>query len=369
MKVLFDYQIFLAQRFGGINRYFVEIAKLNSSTVSVERIIPDINFTELSSKSSFLSTVFQRILAKFGITGNKSLRDFSNKVNVRIGKNDFDIFHPTYYSAYFLKYLKKPFVITVYDMIHEIYNETVLSTDFTSSNKFLLCQKASHIIAISEKTKEDLINVFSIPSDKITVTLLASDFENVSPRRPTVEYIPKQYILFVGGRGSYKNFYFAAVALAEVLKADPNLHLLCTGHAFSAEEVATLSRLGIEQQVCQVFLKDDSELAWAYRHARLFIFPSLYEGFGFPLLEAFACSCPVISSNGGSLPEVGGDAALYFNPKSISEIRSVAYKALYDEPLRTEMIAKGHVRLKLFSWDKCRMETVEVYKKIMALKA
>ena len=109
---------------------------------------------------------------------------------------------------------------------------------------------------------------------------------------------------------------------------------------------------------------NDQELAWAYQHAELFIFPSLYEGFGFPVLEAFAKGCPVIASNGGSIPEVGGDGALYFNPKNIKEIREVAGQVLYNKALKKELVEKGAAVFKKFNWEKCRQQTIEVYRSL-----
>jgi glycosyltransferase involved in cell wall biosynthesis len=277
----------------------------------------------------------------------------------------FDILHPTYYDKYFLEYTSKPFVLTVYDMIHEIYTEYFSLQDPITKNKKILCDKASRIIAISEQTKQDLIDIFKIPEEKIDVTLLASDFGSVSLVKPIIQREMKKYILFVGNREGYKNFYFTVIALVDILLGDKNIELLCTGRPFTKDEITFLSNFGVQDRVYNIYLNNDNELAWIYANAELFIFPSLYEGFGFPLLEAFANECPVVSSSGGSLPEVGGDAALYFNPKSTREIQDATANVLYNSATRTQLIGKGEKQLAKFTWDKCRTETVEVYKKVL----
>jgi len=154
------------------------------------------------------------------------------------------------------------------------------------------------------------------------------------------------------------------MALSAILKNDKDIQLLCTGHPFSDEELSFFKDFGIEKQVISIYLENDGGLAWAYQNAELFIFPSLYEGFGLPLLEAFASSCPVVSSTGGSLPEVGGNAALYFDSKNALEMQHAVYSCLYDPAVKADLIAKGKKRLMDFSWDKCRAETLSVYRSV-----
>jgi glycosyltransferase involved in cell wall biosynthesis len=173
----------------------------------------------------------------------------------------------------------------------------------------------------------------------------------------------KKYILFVGTREIYKNFYFPIHALSHLLKNDNQLQVVCTGLPFAMDELQFFKDLGIQDQIKHIYPKSDNELSWLYRNAALFIFPSLYEGFGFPMLEAFASGCPVIASIGGSLPEVGGNAAIYFEPKSIKSIQDAAQMVLYNQAERESLINKGHLQYQKFSWNKCRQETLAVYNK------
>jgi len=365
MKVLYDHQIFALQKFGGISRYFNEIMKMKNEEFEVENIDPVLfDRKEIQVKQDLFSRGERFIKRKLGVYKAEVVSEFPIEVIDIFSKSNYDILHPTYYDPYFLEMNKKPFVLTVYDMIHEIYSEYFKIDDPTSRNKLLLCNKASKIIAISKKTKDDLVRVFDLPEDKVHVIPLASDFGNVVPIRPEGVANLNKYILFVGSRHAYKNFYYPMRALARILKADKDVSILCTGLKFTSDESQFFESLGIQSQMHHVFLQSDQELAWAYSNAALFIFPSLYEGFGFPMLEAFASGCPVISSTGGSLPEVGGDAAIYFDPKNIEEIQLAAQSVLYDSSVKEDLIRRGLHRYKEFSWTKCRLETAKVYESL-----
>ncbi len=362
MRVLYDHQIFNMQKFGGISRYFNELMKSKSDGLHIVKIDPELFDPIPEPKYDLFSRGINYTKRKVGI--KEKQRKLPGEALKIFLEGNYDVFHPTYYDPYFLTLTKKPFVLTVYDMIHEIYKESFSLTDPVSYYKRLLCDKASHIITISENTRKDLIDIFKLPVEKVHAIQLASGFDKLTTQRPKMDEAPENYILYTGVRFAYKNFYFSVVALAELLKSDKDLMLVCTGPSFSAEERTFFKELGIERQVKHIYLQNDNELAWAYKNARLFIFPSLYEGFGFPLLEAFACGCPVIASNGGSLPEVGGEAVLYFQPKKIREIQDAAHKALYDDVIRENLVAKGKHQFKKFSWEKCRRQTLEVYHKI-----
>ncbi|MFD1466655.1 glycosyltransferase family 4 protein [Hymenobacter caeli] len=364
MKILYDHQVYVTQKFGGINRYFDEISKITIADVTVEKIDPNLfNISQPLDKTDIISRGLRFAKRKLG-TSNAQKVIFPLDAARSLSSNEFDVFHPTYYNPYFLSMVNKPFVLTVYDMIHEIYNEYFSLSDPTSHNKMLLCEKATKIIAISNQTKQDIINIFRVPEEKIEVTLLASDFASVLPIKPSRLLNLKKYILFVGNRGGYKNFYFMVMALSSVLKEDEDLQILCTGHQFNSEEMSFFKSFGVDKQMLNIYLEDDSELSWVYQNAELFIYPSLYEGFGLPLLEAFASGCPVVSSTGGSLPEVGGDAALYFDPKNVLQMQIAVKSCLYDQLVRKSLVLKGTARLSEFSWDKCRNETLSIYKSI-----
>lgn len=387
MKVLYDHQIFELQPFGGISRYFYELwrhADLAGFSARIEAhygknayLLEAPEFRESFQAFGDPWKVFlesANIPGKGRILKLKQLispgkpwkKTFKEKNRLasleQLAGGDFSIFHPTYYGPYFLDALKgRPFVLTVFDMIHERFPEYFKLTDRVNSYKYKLCQEAARIVVISEQTKHDLVTIFRVDPDKVDVVLLAN---SLSPpcNQPALK-LPKAYILFTGRRTIYKNFYFMVRALANILR-DNNLTLVCSGKGFSPDERIFFESLGIGHNVIHI-TGDNALLAYLYQKASAFIFPSLYEGFGLPVLEAFACGCPAILSNTSSLPEVGGDAAMYFAPKDMRSIQQAVEKVIAHEDVRQDLIAKGYERLKLFSWEKTARETAGVYRKAL----
>lgn len=379
MKILFDSKIFDNQKYGGISRYFSELFKYFNTVKNFEYELPIRDtrneylkkippFSKIISerKSIFPNINFklQRLMSKAYdiIDPNSNI----NRTKRALKEQNFDIFHPTYYSTYFLKYLKnKPFILTVYDMIHEIHPEYFFLDKKTVKAKKELILKATKIIAISENTKKDIINQYNISEDKIKVIHLANSLEKVLSHKQDMPIVPEKYILFVGARGIYKNFNLFIESISPILNKDKNLHIVVAGgysgkNIFTKEENELFQKLDISKQISHYSVNDEA-LAYLYQKAICFVFPSLYEGFGIPVLEAFACDCPAVISNTSSLPEVGGDAAIYFNPKDSNNIFKSVENVVNNEGLRKEMIVKGREQLKKFSWDKTAKETLQVY--------
>jgi glycosyltransferase involved in cell wall biosynthesis len=162
----------------------------------------------------------------------------------------------------------------------------------------------------------------------------------------------------------YKNFNYFVTAIADLL-VNNNLKLICAGGGiFTTQESNLLQSLNIQHKVIFKNIVNDDILANYYAHALFFCFPSIYEGFGIPVLEAFACGCPVLLSNGGSLPEIGGDAALYFQPTNKDSLLTQANKLLSDELFRKRLVEKANTRLHDFSWDKTYQSHLKVYESI-----
>lgn len=356
MKVLLDNQIYKIQKFGGISKYFSKLTQYSNSITQLNFYDPNLKLS-----LSFYEKVKEKLLpGKKGdqmFTLKEKKRDFYKS---QFKELEYDIFHPTYYDNYFLEHLMGPFVVTVYDMIHEKYPE-YFGINEVSEQKRNLCEAASKIIAISQTTKNDIIEIFQIDPGKIEVIYLATDYDSLEPVKPKIGLFENQYILFTGNRSIYKNFLTFLIAVAPILKVDHNLHVLCTGPVFSKAELKWINDLGLQGRVHCYFCNSDNELVYLYKNALCFVFPSLYEGFGLPILDAFACNCPIVSSNGGSLAEIAADGAIYFDPKNISEIRSQVELMLYNKDLRDKMIEAGRNRLKNFSWEKCSKETMSLY--------
>ncbi len=372
IRVLYDNQIFTLQRYGGISRLFFELMNSFKGSEEISYNIP----------SSFFPNDYleKKVLMKFisflddkDFKGKGRFLSLLKKINFQknvkaLKRQNFDVFHPTYYDPYFLEYLNnKPFVLTVYDMIHEIYPEMFPKDDQTAKNKKILAEKATKIIAISQNTKKDIIKFYGIKKDKISVIYLGS-----SLKMGDEEYnlknirLPKKYILFVGDRHLYKNFVIFVKSIAPLLREGEGLSLVCAGgKKFTVEEVNIFDKLQIQNKIIHLDINNDKTLSYLYSKAIVFVFPSLYEGFGIPILEAFSCRCPVAASNKSSLPEVGGDAALYFDPSDENSIRETVKRIVYNNNLRENLKLKGTKQLKKFSWRKTAQETLNVYKEVI----
>jgi len=371
MKILYDHQIFSTQIYGGISRYFIELMKNIENNDEIKYELPLIysNNCYLKQLSNFSCRSFFK---NYDFKKRDRIINYLNNIISKniISKEDYDIFHPTYYNPYFLDYIgKKPFVLTIFDMIHEVLTDYFHCNDRVAEHKKLLALKADKIITISENTKKDIIKLYNMNENKIKVIHLASSFNNFNmdniKNRDIKHKLPKKYILYVGSRWGYKNFYNFIKAISLLLKTDNNLFVVCAGGGnFNENEKELLRGLSMQNKVFQ-FKTDDEGLRVLYKNALAFIFPSLYEGFGIPILESFACGCPVICSKTSSLPEVARDAAVYFEPESELSILNCVQKVIYNDNLRSQLVDKGFQRVKEFSWEKTTKKTKEIYKDIL----
>jgi len=359
MKILFDFQS-LYPKYGGIPRYHFEL----SSELSKWNVETEIS--TLFSQSAYLKSDSRyKIIdpiGNFNFKGKnmiiQNLQNMNKLYSIsKLKSNQFDIFHPTYYDNYFLKYLKKPFVFTLHDFILEKYQP--LDYKKVIDQKKNLALNANHIIAISENTKNDIIKYYGIEEKKITV--IHHGYRNIKLMENSNKF--GDYILFVGQRGGYKNFKNFIEAMIPILQVNTTLKIICTGYAFSKIENLFLKDKRLIDQVLAVKV-NDLELNNLYFNAKLFVFPSLYEGFGMPILEAFAAECPICISNTSCFPEIAKDAAIYFDPLSIDSIRLAVLYCLSNPDALLDLVQKGKQRLESFSWEKTALETIDVYKSV-----
>ncbi len=363
IKVLFDQQIFARQKYGGVSRYFVELFNAFNAGNDIEVNIPAVFSNNAYIKNCDYVNNYQpslnfnkKIKEKFFIKINNLI------ANKSIANQKFDIFHPTYYDSYFLKQINgKPFVLTVHDMIHEkfpqYFHRKVIEW------KHELVNEAYHIIAVSENTKKDIIVNYRIPEEKVTVVYHGNSIVSSQSKKP--DYLPSRYILFVGARSHYKNFENFIKACAGVIIDNPELSILCIGGGdFSNFEQALFEKLKITKNTFQ-FQASDLELPAIYNNAELFVFPSIYEGFGIPLLEAFSNECPVACSDASCFPEIAQDAAVYFDPLEKESIKETIKKVIKNKDLKNDLIMKGKSRVLGFSWQKASDKTKNVYQNIV----
>ena len=364
LTVLYDYQHFSEQKYGGISRYFANIMTEIEARDDIKY-----KLAAVRSKNYYIRDVpllLNNRTGDFFLKGKvkREIKWNSLYSKYLLKENDFDVFHPTYYHPYFLNYIKKPFVVTVHDMIHEKYPEVFNKHDMpVAAFKKQIVAKASKVIAISQSTKNDLIDILHVPEEKIEVIhhgIRLQEFKSV----PLALDIPKDFILYVGDRNPYKNFNRFAEAMGEIMNKYKDVFLVCTGGArFTLDEVKLLTKLNIIHRCFRINVTD-IELNALYQHALAFVFPSLYEGFGLPVLEAFQNNCPVIASNTSSLPEVCSDAAAYFNPNDTSAIAGAIDEVLNNTELKISLIKRGQERLMQFSIGNCINKTIELYKQV-----
>tara|TARA_R110001606_G_scaffold391386_1_gene559427 strand:- start:2263 stop:3366 length:1104 start_codon:yes stop_codon:yes gene_type:complete len=285
-------------------------------------------------------------------------------------KDKIDILHSLGYVTPLFTRAKK--VVSILDINYKGH-----SNNMSSHKRFLLGLMVnlsaifSHkIITISEFSKRQIVKYTKAKEEKIVVTLLSgsSDEQVVSQNENSLKEkygIKNKYIIAFSSPSPHKNIASLIEALHEELQFNHQLQLVLVGHKDKNETLDELiNNYSLSAKIVFTGFVPNEEIGGLISNADLFVFPSLYEGFGIPLLDAQSYGVPVVSSNAGSLPEVGGNAALYFDPYDINEIRSVIIKALKNTSNLESLVEKGIENRKSFSWSKTALETLDVYKKL-----
>ena len=295
---------------------------------------------------------------------------------VKLKKDKIDLFlAPTSYIIPALGFKKS--VVVVHDLfsffgLTSHQKKATLIERFTAERAF---RQAEKIIAISENTKNDLINLFRINPNKISVVYLGVDQQFVSNLdKDKIDQIlkkhklPKEFFLFVSTLEPRKNVVRLIKAYHRLVINSWQLttKLVIVGQkGWNYQEIFdTVDKLNLKDRVIFADYIKNRDLPYLYNQALAFVFPSLYEGFGLPVLEAMACGCPVITSNISSLPEIGSDAVLYVDPYNIDEIAGAMKEILVNKEMRKKLKEKGLRQAKNFSWEKTAKETLKILEKI-----
>ncbi len=360
MKIVFDHQIFSLQVYGGISRYFFELSRtIKSKTKNKIEIIAPLYINKYLNKEDVS-------IKGLKIPGENETGKFIYFVNKLISPlliSSFkpDILHHTYYfnQTGFLNHKYKK-VLTIHDMIHEIYPHYFKNSKFYIEAKKNAVKKADHIICISENTRRDLIKILGVKYEKTSV--IHHGFLSQKSSFIDNKDLVKPFILFVGSRNGYKNFRNLLSVFASKPDLNKNYNLVAFGgRPFCKKEITLINELGLSKENVIYKSGDDNILRGLYKRASLFVYPSLYEGFGLPPLEAMSCGCPVVCSNSSSMPEVVGNAATYFDPKSLDSIYIAIVKTLNDKQKIEQLKIKGFKRIKNFEWAKCAKMTLDIY--------
>lgn len=298
---------------------------------------------------------------------NSIIKPFNRQVSkYHVKRFSPSVIHETYYDRSPVTAAGAKRFLTVYDMIHERYAWSFPDDDETTHIKRAAVARADHIIAISHSTKRDLCELFVVPEDKVTVVHLG--FERFR-HTGTVDLTPtteRPYLLYVGNRSGYKNFegMVRAVASDKGLRDQFDI-ITFGGRPFNTHDRELTESLGLRTGSVHHLNGNDAQLGALYNNARALVYPSYYEGFGLPPLEAMAHDCPVVVSNTSSMPEVVGDAGEYFAPSDCEQQAQAIRNVVFDEARRDDLIAKGRERLKHFSWKRCAQETLDTYRKVL----
>ncbi len=360
VKVFFDHQCFW-ERYGGVSRYFTEILKSDYDDSKYELAIKYSNNEYLKE----LNYSYSNFLPNLNIPKKHYIISAMNKTNSirKMKYSDCDIVHLTHYDPYLFKYVtNKKIVSTIHDLnfftIPKFFRD---KTNLLKKWQVECIEKSNYLITISNNSKKDLMNLFGVPEQKISVI-----YHGVSPcfkKSYDKRIFPHDYILFVGRRDGYKNFDVVLKAFLELQLKYNDIYLICTGNNFTNKELVLFDKFHILDKIKHINATEQ-ELINLYPNALLFVFPSFYEGFGFPLLEAMGCECPVLCSNASCFPEIGKDAVYYFNPNDVSDCYNKMTQLLSDKSLRELLIKKGTLQKQNFSWESSRNKHFELYKKL-----
>ena len=264
------------------------------------------------------------------------------------------------------------FVVTIHDLIHQHFQMRRSTTHDPMTYKlkqlgyetiFRKALKAEKILVPSNYVKNLLIDEWKVDGKKMVVTPEAVDDKLLKPSQGVLKKfnIRMPYIFYVGNAHPHKNVEGLMKSFLHLRKKYQYLSLVLSGHDHYFWQ--KIRREYQHKNIIYTGFVSDEELVALYKNAKVFVLPSFEEGFGIPLLEAMACSCPVVSSNAGSLPEVGGDGVVYFDPASLDDMVDKISQVLNSERLRKDLIIKGEKRAKLFSWKRLAKQTLEVYSK------
>lgn len=381
LKVIIDGVIYQMQSYGGISRLFFEILP-RLCDIDESLIITLLTSGPCRQAVPAHRHIYHRSIPPIDrfLRPRRLWRSIVPQAKelvhrLRVGSGKGRIWHSTYYTMPPLGNILSwngPLVVTVPDMIHERFPKYFKNSEEFLRRKRRCVEQADKVITISENTKRDILKYFKISEDKVSVTHLAASnlFKEASQsdkNKLRKKFgLNKPFIFYVGNRDKYKNFLMLLKTYS-LWKRRKDLDLICVGGAsnWSNDEIKVIRHANLNNSAKLFAGVKNEELRAFYSCAYAFVYPSLYEGFGISPLEAMTCGTPVIVSNTSSIPEVVGDAGLYFDPSSKEELLDVLDKITDDTMLRGKLIRKGLAGSKKFKWEETAARTYKIYKEIL----
>ena len=376
MQVFFDDQIFQKRSVGGISRYICDLAIALARTGKIQVTLfggwsknillqelsktPNLRIVNIPRKNQLKINSFARIVSRIW-------RIYLFQV---VQKRDREIiYHPTFFQVDLNLHKKAAATVaTFYDMIPEIFIDEKQLQHRTE--KLRMAEVADRIIAISNSTRKDLSRFYPFVKDKVEVVYLGSSLGLLqNDRGVSIKYAKNKYFLMVGNRNSYKNGLVCFRAFALIAREFPEICLVVCGgkRQPSKDERRLIDDHNLGNRI-HFLSADDGMLTTLFRGAVGLVYPSLYEGFGLPVLEALQNACPVVTTPSSSIPEVAGNAAFYIDPHDPQTIAN-AMKTLLENPKRRQgYIEDGYRQAQKFSLEIAAQETINVYRKAVEFK-
>lgn len=369
IKVLFDSQIYDLQTFGGISRMFVDLHNQLNKNEIVDNFtgsgVARGKYNIVDSSFSVLNTnnIYLKQTKPYNIDKNGNNREYTIDL---LKKGDFDIFYPTFFDTYFIPYLNgKPFVMSIHDMIPELYPQFFSRNDMQIVGKKIMAQEAAAIEVPTETTKKDVIRLLGVDEKKIFVIGRGYD-ETLGNNITNDKIFDFKYILYVGQRNAYKRFDWFVKYLSEFLNEHTDIKLVCTGREFDQRELQLFNEYNIANNVIHIYA-NDNDLARLYRDAMCFVYSSEYEGFGIPILEAYKMNCiALLNENDECFREVTDNKGAFFDlSENYSNLNEVLNKILnLSKEERKSILEIQKEILSKYSWEKTADKLADIFKNV-----
>jgi glycosyltransferase involved in cell wall biosynthesis len=381
LRILYDHQVFSLQDAGGASRYHFELIlnlqRLDEVAMEVllglnGSVMPFFSLQRARTRVFGRRTTMKPGMSRYAI--NELLSAAAAPLRGRV-----DIYHPTLYRA--LPWVRRRrVVVTHHDCIHERFPQLFPNAASIVASKRRLFAQADAILCVSASSQRDLLHFYDVAEAKTHVVHHGFAPLTLIPPWPSPSGLNQggldqsgvetsaPYLLYVGSRAIYKNFGLLLEAFSRSGLTGGYRLLAVGGGAFSSQEEEQIASLQLTGSITLIPRADDATLARAYRNAALFVYPSMYEGFGFPPLEAMSLGCPVLVNRTSSLPEVCGDAAFYFDSGDKEELAQRLQTVLADKPGVANKRKLGEQRVKLYDWRQCAHDTLAIYRKVVEEK-